>query len=78
MPIKFQVDTKERISIGVTDLHKFERYQKVNDTINSNLVLDYASFILFYRVLRKRKKHHRFIGFPSNFGSLKMNEFRNF
>ena len=48
-------------------------------TINSNLILDRASFYHFDSTLRKRKKCITvFDGFSPNFGSLKINEFPNF
>ena len=64
---------------SIIDLVNFDRKIQVSVTINSNLILDRASFYHFYSTLRKRKKCITvFYGFSPNFGSLKMDEFPNF
>ena len=64
---------------SIIDLVNFDRFIQVIVTINSNLILDRASFYHFYSTLRKRKKCITvFDRFSPNFGSLKMIEFPNF
>ena len=64
---------------SIINLVNFDRQIQVIVTINSNLILDRASFYHFYSTLRKRKKCITVLdGFSPNFGCLKMNKFPNF